>query len=61
MARLGQSVERKALNLVVADSSPTVGVLEPTCYSVMQACFLSSPCPNEMSSPGVEPGLTTRR
>ena len=28
MARLAQSVERKALNLVVAGSSPTVGVVE---------------------------------
>ena len=27
MARLAQSVERKALNLVVVGSSPTVGVL----------------------------------
>ena len=28
MARLAQLVERKALNLVVVGSSPTVGVLE---------------------------------
>ena len=28
MARLAQSVERKALNLVVVGSSPTVGVAE---------------------------------
>ena len=28
MARLAQSVERKALNLVVMGSSPTVGVVE---------------------------------
>ena len=28
-ARLAQSAERKALNLVVVGSSPTVGVLEP--------------------------------
>ena len=28
MARLAQSVERKALNLVVGGSSPTVGVVE---------------------------------
>ena len=28
MARLAQSVERKALNLVVVGSSPTVGVVE---------------------------------
>ncbi len=27
LARLAQSVERKALNLVVVGSSPTVGVL----------------------------------
>ena len=38
-ARLAQSVERKALNLVVVGSSPTVGVLdwshpgrEPRCF-----------------------------
>ena len=28
MARLAQSVEHKALNLVVVGSSPTVGVVE---------------------------------
>ena len=28
MARLAQSAERKALNLVVVGSSPTVGVIE---------------------------------
>ena len=28
MARLAQSVERKALSLVVVGSSPTVGVVE---------------------------------
>ena len=28
MARLAQSVERKALNLAVVGSSPTVGVVE---------------------------------
>ena len=28
MARLAQSVERKALNFVVVGSSPTVGVVE---------------------------------
>ena len=28
MARLAQSVERKALNLVVVGSSPAVGVVE---------------------------------
>ena len=28
IARLAQSVERKALNLVVVGSSPTVGVLQ---------------------------------
>ena len=28
MARLAQSVERKALNLVVVGSSPTVGIVE---------------------------------
>ena len=28
MARLAQSVERRALNLVVVGSSPTVGVVE---------------------------------
>ena len=28
MARLAQSVQRKALNLVVVGSSPTVGVVE---------------------------------
>ena len=28
MAHLAQSVERKALNLVVVGSSPTVGVVE---------------------------------
>ena len=28
MARLAQSVERKALDLVVVGSSPTVGVVE---------------------------------
>ena len=31
MARLAQSVERKALNLVVVGSSPTVGVVELQC------------------------------
>ena len=31
MARLAQSAERKALNLVVVGSSPTVGVLIDTC------------------------------
>ena len=34
VARLAQSVERKALNLVVVGSSPTVGVTNPfsTCH-----------------------------
>ena len=31
MARLAQSAERKALNLVVVGSSPTVGVLPVSC------------------------------
>ena len=33
-ARLAQSVERKALNLVVVGSSPTVGVLQITTVSL---------------------------
>ena len=32
-ARLAQSAERKALNLVVVGSSPTVGVLSVDCWS----------------------------
>ena len=39
-ASLAQSVERKALNLVVVGSSPTVGVLNPTAYS--NKCVLES-------------------
>ena len=33
MARLPQSAERKALNLVVVDSSPTMGVLSVDWWS----------------------------
>ena len=33
-ARLAQSVERKALNLVVVGSSPTVGVCAEYCFSI---------------------------
>ena len=38
-ARLAQSVERKALNLVVVGSSPTVGVLR----SMLWATHLQGP------------------
>ena len=35
IARLAQSAERKALNLVVVGSSPTMDVYFPTCFDVM--------------------------
>ena len=37
-ARLAQSVERKALNLVVVGSSPTVGVIALQCICTAGAC-----------------------
>ena len=37
MARLAQSAERKALNLVVVGSSPTVGVLLVALHVVTKA------------------------
>ena len=45
-ARLAQSVERKALNLVVVGSSPTVGVLSArqwaeVCSVYSEACYQS--------------------
>ena len=40
-ARLAQLVERKALNLVVVGSSPTVGAFVPV-VNVLVACALSN-------------------
>ena len=41
MARLAQSVERKALNLVVVGSSPTVGVFESLCANIVWTVWRS--------------------
>ena len=41
IARLAQSVERKALDLVVVGSSPTVGVLPSVGFAVAAFCVLS--------------------
>ena len=41
-ARLAQSVERKALNLVVVDSSPTVGVTTKLCVCLPLLAFVIS-------------------
>ena len=43
MARLAQSVERKALNLVVVGSSPTVGVLFVTAAILSTICLGGNP------------------
>ena len=39
LARLAQSVERKALNLVVVGSSPTVGVFDEKKYIIIFLCI----------------------
>ena len=41
-ARLAQSVERKALNLVVVGSSPTVGVYSLMLCETWRACWINS-------------------
>ena len=46
MARLAQSVERKALNLVVVGSSPTVGVLTLARFLRSKLSFVSATTSN---------------
>ena len=55
MARLAQSAERKALNLVLVGSSPTVGV----CFVHMQSSFLRHTADDSATSPH-EPHLDLR-
>ena len=42
-ARLAQSAERKALNLVVVGSSPTVGIFLQVCINASEICFEKQP------------------
>ena len=54
-ARLAQSVERKALNLVVVGSSPTVGVL---CFLYSPSSpLLFAPTPTRFTPPPIQPSL----
>jgi hypothetical protein len=56
-ARLAQPAERKALNLVVVGSSPTVGVFDWVCEGGKQWC--SKRAPREARTPDLEVnGLT---
>ena len=50
-ARLAQSAERKALNLVVVGSSPTVGVFRGSVFKGRRDLGLAS----EMDTLGIEP------
>ena len=55
-ARLAQLVERKALNLVVVGSSPTVGVFPPASCGAPVLSFLDWDMTLKVPPPGLEPG-----